>query len=421
MGLLMLSTALDYAYGFWVASPNRRKAKLFLWLSVINNLGILGVFKYYNFFALQFQKGFELIGLHTNPVLLNVALPIGISFYTFHGMSYVFDIYRGEQKPVSNFVDYAVFVSFFPLLVAGPIERANHLLPQVQKNRYFDLQLASDGLKSMIWGFFKKVVVADNLAPAVNDIFNSYSEYSSLTLLFGAIYFSFQIYCDFSGYTDIARGLANLFGFQLLNNFNNPYLSSSIPEFWKRWHMSLSGWFRDYLYFPLGGSRVGFIKSIRNVLIVFVLSGLWHGANLTYVCWGFIHAVCYIPGFIKKRFFNIDILKNRNIYRNGLNIGFTFLIVTLAWIFFRSTSIADGIAFVQRIITLTGNIGEFMNWRSNSTEGSHIEFLFVLLLFFVFNLIRRRAGLITFSVLTLLAVLCFGMYFNLSSFIYFQF
>jgi len=223
MGLLMLSTALDYAYGFWVASPNRKKAKLFLWLSIVNNLGILGVFKYYNFFAVQFQSGFELLGLHTHPVLLQIALPIGISFYTFHGMSYVFDIYRGNQKPVRNFVDYAVFVSFFPLLVAGPIERASHLLPQVQKPRFFNYTQAVEGCRLMIWGFFKKVVIADSLAPIVNDIFANYQNLDSSTLVLGMVYFSFQIYGDFSGYSDIALGTAKLFGFELLSNFKFPY------------------------------------------------------------------------------------------------------------------------------------------------------------------------------------------------------
>lgn len=262
MGLLALSTLLDYAYGFWVASPSRKKAKLFLWLSILNNLGILGVFKYYNFFATQFKVGFEHLGLHTHPVLLNFALPIGISFYTFHGMSYVFDIYHGRQKPVTNFIDYAVFVSFFPLLVAGPIERANHLLPQVQKERRFSYSQAVDGCRLILWGMFKKVVIADSLAETVDAIFDNYQEQNGFTLINGAIAFSFQIYGDFSGYSDIALGTAKLFGFELLSNFKFPYFSRDIAEFWRRWHISLSSWFRDYLYIPLGGSRQGKIRSI---------------------------------------------------------------------------------------------------------------------------------------------------------------
>ena len=295
MGLLILSTAVDYAYGFKVASPNRKSAKLFLWLSIINNLGILGVFKYYNFFAVQFQYGFELLGLHTNLILLNIVLPIGISFYTFHGMSYVFDIYRGQQKPVKSFVEYAVFVSFFPLLVAGPIERANHLLPQVQKPRFFSYNQAVEGCRLILWGMFKKVVIADSLADIVDAIFQNHRDYNGITLIVGAIAFSFQIYGDFSGYSDIALGTAKLFGFELLSNFKFPYFSRDIAEFWRRWHISLSSWFRDYLYIPLGGSREGKYRAIRNTFIVFLLSGFWHGASWNFIAWGFIHACGFLP------------------------------------------------------------------------------------------------------------------------------
>ncbi|MBU3677197.1 MAG: MBOAT family protein, partial [Chitinophagaceae bacterium] len=252
MLLLMLSTLLDYLYGFGVASPNRNKAKFFLWLSIINNLGILAVFKYYNFFAIQVKEGLALLGMQANPVLLDIALPVGISFYTFHGMSYVFDIYRNQQKAIKHFVDYAVFVSFFPLLVAGPIERAGHLLPQVQTNREFSYRQALDGCRLILWGLFKKVIVADTIAGYVNHIFIHYETSNAFTLLIGAIGFSFQIYGDFSGYSDIALGTAKLFGFELLSNFKFPYFSRNIAEFWRRWHISLSSWFRDYLYIPLG-------------------------------------------------------------------------------------------------------------------------------------------------------------------------
>ena len=271
MGLLMLSTLLDYSYGFSVASTNRKKAKIFLWLSIINNLGILGIFKYYNFFAIQIQRGLETLGMYTDPLLLNIALPVGISFYTFHGMSYVFDIYNGHQKPVRNFIEYGVFVSFFPLLVAGPIERANHLLPQVQKSRIFTYAKAVEGSRLILWGLFKKVVIADSLAPIVDVIFNNYQDSSGITLIVGAIAFSFQIYCDFSGYSDIALGTAKLFGFELLTNFKFPYFSRDIAEFWRRWHISLSSWFKDYLYIPLGGSRLGKKRAIRNTFIIFII------------------------------------------------------------------------------------------------------------------------------------------------------
>ena len=355
MGLLMLSTALDYAYGFWVASTNRKKAKLFLWLSIINNLGILGVFKYYNFFASQFQKGFELIGLHTNPLLLQVALPIGISFYTFHGMSYVFDIYRGDQKPVKNFVDYAVFVSFFPLLVAGPIERANHLLPQVQKFRLFNYKQAVEGCRLIIWGMFKKVVIADALAVTVDEIFWNYQDKNAFTLIIGAISFSFQIYSDFSGYSDIAIGTAKLFGFELLSNFKFPYFSRDVAEFWRRWHISLSSWFRDYLYIPLGGSKSGKYKAIRNTFVIFLVSGFWHGASWNFIAWGFIHACAFLPLLIfkKNRKHVTDVVAKNSKLPSIKEFGqmtATFIFVTFAWIFFRAEGISNSLGYIKRII-----------------------------------------------------------------------
>lgn len=356
MGLLMLSTALDYAYGFWVASPNRKKAKLFLWLSILNNLGILAVFKYYNFFALQFQEGLELLGLHTHPVLLEVALPVGISFYTFHGMSYVFDIYRGQQKPVRNFVDYAVFVSFFPLLVAGPIERANHLLPQVQKPRTFRYRQALEGCRLILWGLFKKVVIADTLAGIVDQIYQDPSQANSFTLLLGAIGFSFQIYGDFSGYSDIALGTAKLFGFELLSNFKFPYFSRDVAEFWRRWHISLSSWFRDYLYIPLGGSRVGKVKAVRNTFLIFLVSGFWHGASWNFIAWGFIHACGFLPLLLlhRNRQHTTDVVAQNSWYPNLKEAGqmlATFSFVTFAWVFFRAETLPDAASYLQALLT----------------------------------------------------------------------
>lgn len=355
MLLLALSTLLDYLYGFSVASPNKKKAKLFLWLSIINNLGILCVFKYYNFFAVQFQQAFELLGLHTHPVLLNVALPIGISFYTFHGMSYVFDIYRGKQKPVSNFVDYAVFVSFFPLLVAGPIERAGHLLPQVQQKRKFNYTQAVEGCRLILWGMFKKVVIADSLATIVDDIFNHYQQHNGISLITGAIAFSFQIYGDFSGYSDIALGTAKLFGFELLSNFKFPYFSRDIAEFWRRWHISLSSWFRDYLYVPLGGSKEGKLKAVRNTFIIFLVSGFWHGASWNFIVWGAIHAVGFLPLLLLSR--NRQHIAGVAAQHRKLptlkecrQMGTTFAFVTLAWIFFRARGIGQAIGYLKRMV-----------------------------------------------------------------------
>ena len=343
MLLLAMSTLLDYLYGFGVASPNRRKAKFFLWLSVINNLGILGVFKYYNFFANQFQKGFDLLGIHTNLLLLNFALPIGISFYTFHGMSYIFDIYRGKQRPISNFVDYAVFVSFFPLLVAGPIERASHLLPQVQKARKFNYTQAVDGCRLILWGMFKKIVIADSLAIFVDNLwlYSNFVNYNGASLVVGAIAFSFQIYGDFSGYSDIALGTAKLFGFELLSNFKFPYFSRDIAEFWRRWHLSLSSWFKDYLYIPLGGSKNGKSKAVRNTFIIFLVSGFWHGASWNFIVWGFIHACGFLPLLLlnRNRQNVSDVVAQERILPSVKEIwqmGLTFTFVTIAWLFFRA-------------------------------------------------------------------------------------
>lgn len=355
MGLLALSTLLDYAYGFGVASPNRQKAKLFLWLSIVNNLGILGVFKYYNFFATQFQQGMELLGLHVHPLLLEVALPVGISFYTFHGMSYVIDIYRGQQRPVTDLVDYAVFVSFFPLLVAGPIERANHLLPQVQRARKFDYAQAVQGCRLILWGMFKKVVIADSLALTVDTIFENHQDHNASTLMVGAIAFSFQIYGDFSGYSDIALGTAKLFGFELLSNFRFPYFSRDIAEFWRRWHISLSSWFRDYLYIPLGGSRKGKLIAVRNTFVIFLVSGFWHGASWNFIVWGLIHALGFLPLLLMgqnrrnlsgvaaeyKRFPN---------FRELYQMLSTFAFVTLAWVFFRAEDLSHAFGYIQKMM-----------------------------------------------------------------------
>ncbi len=346
MGLLMLSTLLDYLYGFWVASQNRKKAKLFLYLSIFNNLGILGVFKYYNFFALQFQIGFEYLGLHTHPVLLNVALPVGISFYTFHGMSYVFDIYRGKQKPVNSFIDYAVFVCFFPLLVAGPIERATHLLPQIQKERKFNYNQAVEGIRLILYGMFKKVVIADSMAGIFDEIFQNYQHHNGVTLIIGTIAFSFQIYGDFSGYSDMASGIAKLLGFELLSNFKFPYFSRDLAEFWRRWHISLSSWFRDYLYIPLGGSKNGKYKAVRNTFIIFLVSGLWHGASWHFLAWGFYHACGLFPLllFNRNRKHVTDVVAQNRLLPNLKELwqmSTTFIFVAIGWIFFKVDSLTE--------------------------------------------------------------------------------
>ncbi len=292
--LLVLSTLIDYSFGIFIHESKKRK-KLFLWLSIFNNLIVLFFFKYYNFFAGSTEEFLKFFGLTVNPVLIKIVLPVGISFYTFHGMSYVFDIYRGNFKPIRNFFDYGLFVSFFPLLVAGPIERATHLLPQITAERKFSYRQSLDGLRLILWGLFKKVVIADNCSLFVNPIFNDYAHASITELVLASFLFAFQIYGDFSGYSDIAKGTAKLFGLELLINFKTPYFSRDIAEFWRRWHISLSSWFRDYLYIPLGGSKGGKFQAVRNTFIIFIVSGFWHGANWTFIFWGLLNAIYFLP------------------------------------------------------------------------------------------------------------------------------
>jgi D-alanyl-lipoteichoic acid acyltransferase DltB (MBOAT superfamily) len=431
MGLLMLSTGLDYAYGFWVASPNRKKAKLFLWLSIINNLGILGLFKYYNFFAHQFQNGFDLLGLHTNPILLEIGLPIGISFYTFHGMSYVFDIYRGYQKPVKSFVDYAVFVSFFPLLVAGPIERASHLLPQVQSSRFFNYTQAVEGCRLILWGLFKKVVIADSLAITADKMFNNYTEYDGVSLMVGAISFSFQIYGDFSGYSDIALGTAKLFGFELLSNFKFPYFSRDLAEFWRRWHISLSSWFRDYLYIPLGGSKNAKYKAVRNTFIIFLVSGFWHGASWNFIVWGFIHACGFLPFLLlnRNRKYASNVVAQETKFpspKEMMQMVATFAFVTVAWIFFRSDGIDLALGFIKHtVVSIIENPSQFLIFPDGK-----VAILYIIPLILVDWLLRHDERQI--KVLNNKVIRSFIYFFLLlliyshfekseSSFIYFQF
>lgn len=355
LGLLILSTLLDFLYGFGVNHKNARTSKFFLWLSIINNLGILAVFKYYNFFVTEFLAGFSALGISFHASLLEVALPVGISFYTFHGMSYVFDIYRKKQTPINSPVDYAVFVSFFPLLVAGPIERAHHLLPQIQKNRTFEYSQAVNGCRLILWGLFKKVVIADNLSTIADYAFDQYQDVSSITIITGMIAFSFQIYCDFSGYSDIALGSAKLFGFELLSNFKFPYFSRSIAEFWRRWHISLSSWFRDYLYIPLGGSKKGLTKTLINTFIIFIISGFWHGADWKFITWGGIHALAFIPLILFQLNKNhIDNTAGENSVfpsiKELVKILSTFSIVTIAWVFFRATDVSTAIDLLYTLI-----------------------------------------------------------------------
>ncbi len=354
--LLMFSTLLDFYTGIRMKdAANDKSKKTWFWASIIINLGFLGVFKYYNFFAENLQLSLQSMGWQVDFWTLQVILPVGISFYTFHGLSYVVDIYYNRIEPSRNFVNYAVFVSFFPLLVAGPIERATHLLPQIEKRRVFNYQQAVDGLRQILWGLFKKVVIADNCAFYANMIFNESGDQSGSTLLVGAFFFTIQIYGDFSGYSDIALGTARLFGIELLRNFNYPYFSRDIAEFWRRWHISLSSWFKDYLYIPLGGSKGGKWMQVRNTFIIFIVSGFWHGANWTFIAWGFLNALYFLPLLLtNNNRNNLSIVAENSSLPNlkeWLQMGVTFFLTMIAWIFFRSESITQALSICKEIFS----------------------------------------------------------------------
>jgi alginate O-acetyltransferase complex protein AlgI len=356
LALLLFSTLLDFYTGIKISgSQKATEKKIWFVLSITINLGFLGVFKYYNFFIESFAFGLNRLGISSNFASLELILPVGISFYTFHGLSYVIDIYKNRIKTETNFIDYALFVSFFPLLVAGPIERATHLLPQMKQLRKFDYAKAADGLRQIIWGLFKKMVIADNCAEIANQIFSNHFNYPGSTLLLGAVFFTFQIYGDFSGYSDIALGTARLLGFELLQNFNFPYFSRDIAEFWRRWHISLSTWFRDYLYIPLGGSSGGMWMKIRNTFIIFLVSGFWHGANWTFIAWGLINAIYFLPLLIfNKNRNNLNIVAQGKVFptfKEFLSILTTFVLAVFAWIFFRSETIKQAIQIIHQIFS----------------------------------------------------------------------
>lgn len=354
--LLMFSTLLDYVTGLKMQNAGNLKIKRFwLWLSVVVNLGFLGVFKYYNFFTASFVSLFKHIGWEFNPVMINVILPVGISFYTFHGLSYVIDIYNTKIKAEKSFIDYALFVSFFPLLVAGPIERATHLLPQIKKERVFNYDKAVDGLRQILWGLFKKVVIADNCAEFANQIFNHSGDMNGSALVLGAVFFAFQIYGDFSGYSDMALGTARLLGFDLLRNFAFPYFSRDFAEFWRRWHISLSSWFKDYLYIPLGGSKGGKWMRVRNTFIIFIVSGFWHGANWTFVAWGILNAIFIMPSILmktnRKNLETVSKGKQWPTLMEFSQILITFALTVFAWIFFRAENIRHAYHYISGIFS----------------------------------------------------------------------
>ena len=356
LSLIAISTLVDFLVGRGLYSCRSQKSrKVLLWVSIAVNLGILGFFKYYNFFLENLIAGFSFFGKDLSPASLRIILPLGISFYTFQTLSYTIDVYRQKIKPTKNFIAFAAFVSFFPQLVAGPIERAINLLPQFSRKRIFEYNKAVDGMRQILWGLMKKLLIADNCAYYADHIFNNYSVYHGSTLVIGALFFAIQIYADFSGYSDIAIGTARLFGFNLMRNFALPYFSRDIAEFWRRWHISLTSWFRDYVYIPLGGSRGATANKIRNIFIVFGVSAFWHGASWTFIFWGVLNALYYLPLMLlnKHRTHLDDAAKDRSLpsFNELSNIITTFSLTTFAWIFFRSESVYDAFSYIGRMFS----------------------------------------------------------------------
>jgi len=426
LSLIFASTLVDYFVGLKLSKTEKKASrKWLLAISLLFNLGLLCYFKYANFFIDSWVEAWGSIGVNFNISSLNVILPVGISFYTFQTLSYTIDIYRKQLQPTSSFFRFATYVAFFPQLVAGPIERAAHLLPQFDRKRIFDFEYAKSGISLILWGMFKKVVIADNCAFFVNQIFNDISGQSSAELAIGAVLFGFQIYGDFSGYSDIAIGVARLFGFDLMTNFRFPYFSKNIPEFWRRWHISLSTWFRDYLYIPLGGSRGGLLMKIRNIFAIFLVSGLWHGANWTFVIWGGIHAALYLPTLLSKA-------PKRKVSNNEFKFSqlpamlYTFIAVMLAWVFFRAANVSQALDYHYRMINLnSADISLFTGSSKMLLFSLIIVFGIIALLFFEFKAFKRSQAEVKLSVLSsigvFLLILFLGVFKNPSDFIYFQF
>ncbi|NOZ34728.1 MAG: MBOAT family protein [Chlorobi bacterium] len=420
--LLLASTLVDYFVSLEINKTSEKKKRLILlWLSIIVNLGILFTFKYfhfidkniYRFFGYQLFKGqgFE-----------NILLPVGISFYTFQTMSYTIDVYKKRILPEKNFVKFALFVSFFPQLVAGPIERAGHLLPQFNKLTKIDYKRITEGLKLMFWGFFQKIVIADTLSLIVHEVYNNPGKYHGFDIWMATFFFAFQIYCDFSGYTDIARGAAKVLGYHLRINFKLPYFAKSFADFWHRWHISLSTWFRDYVYIPLGGSKTNSkSRFIFNILFVFILSGFWHGAGWTFIIWGTLHGIYYLA----ERFVPFTIFKKTNTLNSILKISLVFIAVNFAWIFFRSQS-------VRIALTLIKNSFDFSHSLLNFNHFLLLKSFLLIGIVFIINLIERKKDIVSFisqkSVLFRWSVyyaagiilVLFGNY-GIQEFIYFRF
>ncbi|MFM7021849.1 MAG: MBOAT family O-acyltransferase [Flavobacteriales bacterium] len=385
--LLFLSTCADFFIGLQMEKhPAKEARKTLFIISLLINLGMLCFFKYFNFFVDSFVNAFNLFGLQLEKRTLEIILPVGISFYTFQSITYTYSVYQQKLKATSDGIAFFAYVCFFPQLVAGPIERAPHFLPQFLNKRSFNSEQARDGLRQILWGLFKKVVIADNCAVMVNEIFAQYDILPGSTLFLGAFLFSIQIYCDFSGYSDMAIGLAKLLNFELMQNFSTPYLSKNIAEFWRRWHISLSTWFRDYIYIPMGGNRKGKWRTALNVMVLFLISGFWHGANWTFIAWGAVHGLLFLPLLLLNKTKENNSLNQQKTLWTGISdiwkIGFTYFLVIIAWIFFRAENISKATHYIQKIFTLSAyNKQALVSTYNYIYYNSYFVYLFIVLLF----------------------------------------
>ena len=419
---------------------NRSRQKLVSAANIILNLSILGVFKYYNFFVESFSFLFSTMGLQLDWVTLNIVLPVGISFYTFQALSYTIDVYQHKLRATHDVVAFFAYISFFPQLVAGPIERATHLLPQFQSKRSFEYDKAVDGCRQMLWGFFKKMVIADNCGSIVTQIWGSYGHQPGFILFCGAILFTIQIYCDFSGYSDIAIGCARLFGFDLMKNFDYPHLARSIPEFWRRWHISLTTWFRDYVYFPLGGSRCSQGRAVRNVLLVWAVSGLWHGANWTFVCWGLYHgillAIYNVLGINTKYQHIVAYGKWLPSVKEVLQVTFTFLLVAIGLVIFRAETLTGAVGYLSGMCSASlFDMAASMEFLQGQMLQLYILIPGILLLFTSEWFSRQRVyplqfapggfvsrhAVVRYSIYVCFLIMIFGLSMSKTEFIYFRF
>lgn len=432
--ILFATIIIDYIAGLIIESAAGKKRKLFLIFSIIANVGVLAIFKYFNFFIDNCNELLHSLNITSyNFPLLNIILPIGLSFHTFQAMSYTIEVYRRNQKAERHFGIYALYVMFYPQLVAGPIERPQNLLQQFKEEHKFNSQQFYEGLRLMMWGFFKKLVIADRVAQYVNAVFNYPGEYHYLNLIIAVLFFTIQIYCDFSGYSDIAIGAAKAMGFKLMVNFNRPYFAKNIQEFWKKWHISLSTWFRDYLYFSLGGNRVSKVKVYRNVAIVFLLSGLWHGANWTFVIWGALHTL-FILGYMFYQSKIKSTSTNMSILSKSMGWLLTFSIVSFAWIFFRANNFSEAIIIVKNIFTVN-TIHPFQLIVTDASTGAlfsafniALSVVMIGLLFSIeyfadvalLKLNKNNFIDIAFCSMIMIIIILTGVFQN-SNFIYFQF